>query len=52
LAYDGQKDVFVNMPSGKTSTTMADFPEQAKLFCILSVLSTPTPRAPDPEPGK
>jgi hypothetical protein len=51
-AYDGHKDVFVSVPSGKTSTTMADFPEQAKLFCILGVLSTPTPRAPDPEPGK
>jgi len=51
-AYDGQKDVFVSVPSGKTSTTMADFPEQAKLFCILGVLTTPTPRAPDPEPGK
>jgi Trypsin-like peptidase domain len=51
-AYDGQKDVFVSVPSGKTSTTMADFPQQAKLFCILGVLSTPTPRAPDPEPGK
>jgi hypothetical protein len=51
-AYDGRKDVFVSVPSGKTSTTMADFPEQAKLFCILGVLSTPTPRAPDPEPGK
>ena len=51
-AYDGQKDVFVSVPSGKTSTTMADFPEQAKLFCILGVLSTPTPLAPDAEPGK
>jgi len=51
-AYDGQKDVFVSVPSGKTSTTMADFPQQAKLFCILGVLSTPTSRAPDPEPGK
>ena len=51
-AYDGQKDVYVSVPSGKTSTTMADFPGQAKLFCILGVLSTPTPRAPDPEPGK
>jgi len=51
-AYDGQKDVYVSVPSGKTSTTMADFPEQAKLFCILGVLTTPTPRAPDPEPGR
>jgi S1-C subfamily serine protease len=51
-AYDGQKDVFVSVPSGKTSTTMADFPEQAKLFCVLGVLTTPTPRAPDPEPGR
>ena len=51
-AYDGQKDVFVSVPSGKTSTTMADFPEQAKLFCILGMLTTATPGAPDPELSK
>ena len=35
-AYGGTRDLYVSLKSGETVTTMGEFPDQAKYFCILS----------------
>jgi S1-C subfamily serine protease len=51
-AYRGAKDLFVSLKSGQSGTTMGEFSEQAKYFCILAAqFLPPGRRSESPEPA-
>jgi S1-C subfamily serine protease len=51
-AYRGAKDLFVSLKSGQSGTTMGEFSEQAKYFCILAAQFLPAARRSEsPEPA-
>ncbi|HTS52499.1 MAG TPA: serine protease [Burkholderiales bacterium] len=54
-AYRGAKDLYVSLQSGQSGTTMGEFSEQAKYFCVLAAQFLPpgrrseSPQPPAPE---
>jgi hypothetical protein len=40
-AYRGTKDLYVSLKSGQSGTTMGEFSEQAKYFCVLAAQFLP-----------
>jgi len=48
-AYRGTRDLFVSLKSGQTVTTMGEFSDQAKYFCILAAQFL-SPERPGEEP--
>lgn len=61
-AYRGTRELFVSLKAGQSGTTMGEFSEQAKYFCVLSAQflapgrrddpSAATSGAPPPEPTR
>jgi hypothetical protein len=50
-AYRGAKDLFVSLKAGQSGTTMGEFSEQAKYFCILAAqFLSPGRRSESPGP--
>jgi hypothetical protein len=44
-AYRGTKDLYVSLKSGQSGTTMGEFSEQAKYFCVLAAQFLPPGRS-------
>jgi S1-C subfamily serine protease len=55
-AYRGTRELFVSLKSGQSGTTMGEFSEQAKYFCVLAAQFLPpgrrseSPQPASPEP--
>jgi S1-C subfamily serine protease len=47
-AYRGTRDLFVSLKSGQSGSTMGEFSEQAKYFCVLSAQFLPPGRRDEP----
>jgi hypothetical protein len=47
-AYRGTRELFVSLKSGQSGTTMGEFSEQAKYFCVLSAQFLPPGRRGEP----
>jgi S1-C subfamily serine protease len=47
-AYRGTREVFVSLKAGESGTTMGEFSEQAKYFCVLAAQFIPPGRRGEP----
>ena len=47
-AYRGTRELFVSLKSGESGTTMGEFSEQAKYFCVLAAQFLPPGRVSEP----
>ena len=47
-AYRGTREVFVSLKAGESGTTMGEFSEQAKYFCVLAAQFLPPGRRAEP----
>ena len=47
-AYRGTKDLFVSLKTGQSGSTMGEFSEQAKYFCVLAAQFLPPGRRDEP----